>query len=122
MSAVDAYILNFPVDVREKLEELRAIIRAAAPEAEETISYGMPAYKRHKVLVYFAGYKGHVGFYPTGQGVEAFSKEFGPYVWSKGAVQFPLDAPLPEDLITRMVRYRLEKEDEAYLSKKRPKP
>jgi len=119
MSAVDTYILNFPAEVREKLEELRAIIRAAAPEAEETISYGMPASKGHQVLVYFAGYKGHVGFYPTGQGIEAFSQEFGPYTWSKGAVQFPLDAPLPEDLITRMVRYRVERDKEAYLSKKR---
>lgn len=119
MSVVDAYILNFPAEVREKLEELRAIIRAAAPEAEETISYGMPAYKRHKVLVYFAGYKGHVGLYPTGQGIEAFAQELGPYVWSKGAVQFPLDVPLPEDLIRRMVRYRLEREEEAHAAGKR---
>jgi len=111
-NAVDQYIATFPVQVREKLEELRFIIQQAAPMAEEVISYQMPAYDHHGMLVYFAGYKGHVGFYPTGSGIEAFQQEFGPYKWSKGAVQFPLDQPLPADLITRIVAFRIQKNQE----------
>jgi uncharacterized protein YdhG (YjbR/CyaY superfamily) len=107
---IDKYISAFPSQVKNKLEEIRSIIKEAVPEAEEVISYKMPAYKLNTVLVYFAGYKNHVGFYPTSSGIREFQNEFGEYKWSKGAVQFPLDQPLPEKLITRMVKFRA-KED-----------
>jgi uncharacterized protein YdhG (YjbR/CyaY superfamily) len=120
---VDQYITTFPVEIRAKLEEIRFIIQQAAPMAEEVISYKMPAYNFHGMLVYFAGYQKHIGFYPTGTGVEAFQHEFGPYKWSKGAVQFPLDRPLPEDLITRIVAFRIQQnlEKAANKSKKNSK-
>ena len=104
---VDQYIQGFPTHLQEKLQQLRAIIQKAAPEAEEVISYQMPAYRMKKILVYFAGFKNHLGFYPTASGIEAFKQEFTPYKWSKGTVQFPYDQPLPEALITRMVQFRL---------------
>ncbi len=115
--AVDQYIATFPVHIREKLEEIRFVIQQAAPMAEEVIGYQMPAYNYHGMLVYFAGYKGHVGFYPSGTGIEAFQHEFGPYKWSKGAVQFPLDQPLPTDLITRIVAFRIQANMEKAASK-----
>lgn len=105
---IDQYIATFPSNVQAVLENLLEIIRNAAPEAEEVISYKMPAYKQNGMLVYFAGYKKHVGFYPTGSGIEAFKEEFTPYKWSKGAVQFPLDKPLPTELITRIVQFRIK--------------
>ncbi len=111
---VDAYIKQFPPEVQAMLQKLRATIKAAAPKAEELISYMMPAYKYHGVLVYFGGYKNHIGFYPTGSGIEAFKKELSVYKGSKGAVQFPLDKPLPLALIKQIVKFRvlmnLEKE------------
>ena len=110
----DAYIASFPEPIRCKLEEMRAIIKAAAPEATEAIGYQMPGFKMKTFLVYYAGHKGHIGFYPTGSGIEAFKDEFGPYKWSKGAVQFPLDAPLPVDLIRRIVKFRIGKDLEKH--------
>lgn len=108
----DEYIAMFPDEVREKLQQMRGIIRKAAPNAEEVISYGMPAYKVNSVLVYFAGYKAHIGFYPTGSGIAAFQKEIARYKNSKGAVQFPLDKPLPVGLINKMVKFRLAEDAE----------
>lgn len=108
----DAYIAAFPEDVQALLRQMRNIIRKAAPNAQEVISYGMPAYKCNGVLVYFAGYKGHIGFYPTGSGIAAFQKEIAKYKNSKGAVQFPLDKPLPVGLITKMVKFRLKQDAE----------
>jgi uncharacterized protein YdhG (YjbR/CyaY superfamily) len=87
---------------------MRAILRDAVPDAQEVISYGMPALKWKKILVYYAGYKGHIGFYPHGSGIEAFKHAFGTYKFSKGAVQFPLHEPLPEELIRRIVAFRKE--------------
>lgn len=110
--SVDAYIASFPLEIKLKLEELRSIIKNAAPKAEEIISYQMPAYKQNGMLVYFAGYKKHIGFYPTGSGIEAFKNELGIYKWSKGAVQFPLDKPLPKALITKMVKFKLKQNAE----------
>jgi uncharacterized protein YdhG (YjbR/CyaY superfamily) len=118
---IDQYITQFPAEVREKLEEIRFIIQQAAPMAEEVISYKMPAYDCHGILVYFAGYKKHVGFYPSSSGIEAFQHEFGPYKWSKGAVQFPLDQPLPADLITRIVAFRIQYNLEMLAAKKTQK-
>jgi len=104
---VDLYIAEFPANVQQQLQILRKIILETVPNAEEIISYKMPAYKVHECLVYFAGYKNHVGFYPTGSGIAAFEHELGNYKYSKGAVQFPIDKELPRDLIVSMVEYRL---------------
>lgn len=109
---VNEYIAQFPLETQAVLNEIRAIIRKAAPKATEIISYGMPAYKMTHILVYFAAYKKHIGFYPTGKGIEAFKEEFGDYKWSKGAVQFPLDKPLPFKLITRIVKYKISIDQE----------
>lgn len=106
--SVDAYIVTFTEPVQEKLGELRATIREVAPEAVEKISYGMPAYMLNGPLVYFAAYQNHIGFYPTPSGIQAFQEELGDYKTSKGAVQFPIDHPLPLDLIRRIVRFRSE--------------
>jgi uncharacterized protein YdhG (YjbR/CyaY superfamily) len=107
---IDQYIANFPLTTQKLLEEIRETIRKAVPDAKEVISYGMPAFKQHTVLVYFAGYAKHIGFYPTGSGIEAFQQEFCNYKWSKGAVQFPLDKPLPLDLITRITKFKAEQD------------
>ena len=106
-ASVEAYIAAFPPATQKLLEQIRAIIKKAAPKAEESISYMMPAYKFNGPLVYFGGYKNHIGFYPTGSGIEAFKKELSVYKGSKGAVQFPLDKPLPVKLISSIVKYRL---------------
>lgn len=103
----DEYILQFPVEIQEKLQELRSVIKQAAPEAEETISYAMPAYKQKGIVVYFAGYKNHIGFYPTASGILNFEKELSGYNTSKGTVQFPLDKPLPLELIRMIVKFRV---------------
>jgi uncharacterized protein YdhG (YjbR/CyaY superfamily) len=107
LNEVDLYIKQFPENVQLQLTNLRKIIIQTAPNAIELISYKMPAYKLHECLVYFAGYKNHIGFYPTGQGIAAFENEFSNYKYSKGAVQFSIDEPLPKDLIARMVKYRI---------------
>lgn len=106
-ATVDEYIASFPEEARAKLQELRATIRAAAPEAVEKISYQMPTFFLKGNLVYFAGWKKHVGFYAIPSANEAFKDELSAYTVSKGAVQFPLDQPLPVELITRMVRFRV---------------
>ena len=111
-SPVDQYIAQFPKDVQEHLQAIRKIIREEAPQAEESISYGMPGYKLNKKpLVYFAGYKGHIGFYATPNGHEAFKKELSVYKQGKGSVQFPLDKPMPFDLIRRITAFRVKNEE-----------
>ena len=102
----DEYISVFPEATQEILQQLRTTIKKAAPQAEEVISYNMPAYRLNSILVYFAGYANHIGFYPTPSALEAFKKEIAVYKSSKGAVQFPLDKPLPLALITRIVEFR----------------
>ncbi len=104
---VDRYIAGFPDNVRELLMQLRAAVREAAPEAEEVISYQMPAYRLQGMLVYFAGYKNHIGFYPTSSGIKAFKQELSAYKGAKGTVQFPLDKPLPLDIIKKIVAFRV---------------
>lgn len=107
--AVNEYIANFEDDVRERLTAMRETIRLAAPDAIESLSYGMPAYKLNgKPLVYFAGFPHHIGFYATPNGHEAFQKEFAPYKQGKGSVQFPLDQPLPLELVKKVVRFRVQ--------------
>jgi uncharacterized protein YdhG (YjbR/CyaY superfamily) len=106
--SIDEYVDGFPADTQRVLAEMRALIRAAAPGATETISYAIPTFDlegRH--LVHFAGYARHVGFYPTASGIEAFSDELGRYRSAKGSVQFPLGQPLPADLIRRIVEFRV---------------
>lgn len=105
---IEEYIAKFPPDIREKLMTLREVIRNAAPDATEKISYAMPTFFYRKNLVHFAAYKKHIGFYPAPSGIDAFKEELSRYKSSKGAVQFPMDEPLPYDLIKRIVRYRVE--------------
>lgn len=105
--SIDEYIATFPEDVQAILQDMRAIIRAAAPDAEERISYQMPAFALNGILVYFAAFKNHIGFYPTSSGIEAFRQELSAYEGSKGAVRFPIGEPLPKDLITRIVKCRI---------------
>ncbi len=106
---VDAYIAGFPPETAAMLHEIRAIIRAAAPGATETISYAIPTFDLNgKHLVHFAGFAKHVGFYPTGSGGEAFAEELKGYKGGKGSVQFPIGTPLPTDLIRRIVEFRVD--------------
>ncbi|HEV2457189.1 MAG TPA: DUF1801 domain-containing protein [Ktedonobacterales bacterium] len=105
--SVDEYIAAFPEVVRAKLQVLRATIRAAAPDAEERISYQMPAFAQHGILVYYAAHRDHIGFYLTSSGIAAFRHELSAYESSKGAVRFPIGQPLPVDLITRIVKFRV---------------
>jgi uncharacterized protein YdhG (YjbR/CyaY superfamily) len=104
---VDAYIASFPPPTRKLLQQLRTFIVKTAPAAEEVISYKMPAYKQGGMLVFFAGYEHHIGFYPTGSGIAAFKKQLASFKSSKGAVQFPLDQPLPLDLVRDMVLFKV---------------
>ncbi len=109
---VDAYISQQPIEVQEILQQFRETIRNAAPNADEVISYQMPAYKYHGMLVYFAAWKSHIGFYPVSSGIAAFKKELSVYEMSKGTVQFPLDKPIPFGLITRIVKFRVKENAE----------
>jgi len=106
---IDEYIAMFPENVRDILEELRRVIRKSAPGVEETISYGIPTFDLNgKHLVHFAAYKNHVGFYPGGSsGIKAFKKELSPYKTSTGTAQFPLDKPIPFDLVKNIVKFRV---------------
>ncbi|MFC5412669.1 iron chaperone [Larkinella bovis] len=118
-ASVDEYIADFPEDVQNILEQVRATIKAAAPEAEEAISYAMPAFRLNKnPLVYFAGFRNHIGFYATPTGHEAFRAELSAYKTGKGSVQFPLDKPMPLDLITRLVKFRVKENQERAKPKK----
>jgi len=107
ITTIDAYIAAFPEEIQEKLQRLREVIRAAAPEATEKISYQMPTFYLNGNLVHFAAFKHHIGFYPTPSGTEHFQKELSTYKTSKGTVQFPLDQPIPYDLVIKMVNFRV---------------
>ena len=109
MDSVDEYIKNFPEEVQVLLEQVRSTIKTKAPKAVEGIAYQMPAYKiKGKPLVYFAAYKNHIGFYATPTGHSAFAEELSKYKQGKGSVQFPLDEPIPFDLIERIVAFRAQ--------------
>lgn len=117
---VEAYLAAREKDVRVILEKVRKTIKAAAPNAEEVISYGMPAYKEHGILVYFAANKNHTGLYPTAAGIKEFESELEPYKFSKGAIQFPYNAHLPLKLISRIVKFKLrENVNKLNLTKKK---
>ena len=107
-NSIDEYIATFPEDVQKILEELRATVKAAAPEAGEKISYGIPTFTLNgKYLIYFAGWKNHISIYPISSGTEAFNKEVSKYVEGKGTLKFPIDKPLPLKLITKIVKFRV---------------
>ena len=105
---VDEYIRSFPQETQVILEKMRQTIRQAAPGAVEGISYRMPAYKLNGILVYFAAFKKHIGLFPTAAGIEAFKKDLSHYATSKGTIRFPLDKPVPFDLVERIVVFRLK--------------
>jgi len=119
---VDEYIASFPKDIQEILEKLRTTIRKAAPDAAEIISYQIPTFTLKGNLVHFAAYKKHIGFYPTPRGIEVFKKELSAYEGAKGSVRFPLAKPIPFDLISKIVRFRVKENlerDEAKVKKKK---
>jgi uncharacterized protein YdhG (YjbR/CyaY superfamily) len=106
-STIDEYIANFPAGVQKILQELRTTIKAAAPGAQEKISYQMPTFFLKGNLVHFAAYKKHIGFYPAPRGIEVYKAELSAYKGAKGSVQFPIDQPLPLELIRRIVEFRV---------------
>lgn len=105
---VDAFIAGFPPEVQTILEKVRATIRAAAPEAEEMMNYGIPTFTLKGNLVHYAAFKQHIGFYPTPSGIEHFKDELSAYEQAKGSVKFPLDQPIPYDLISQIVAFRVK--------------
>jgi uncharacterized protein YdhG (YjbR/CyaY superfamily) len=106
-TTIDEYIRSFPKEIQRILTQLRKVIKAAAPESLESISYRMPAFSFKGPLVYFAAFKNHIGFYPIPGGVKAFEKELAIYKKGKGSVQFPIDKPLPLKLISKIVKFRV---------------
>jgi uncharacterized protein YdhG (YjbR/CyaY superfamily) len=105
--SIDEYISRFPPDVQEILEKIRSTIKKAAPEAEETIKYKMPTFMLHGNLVYFAAFKKHIGFFPGSKDVRKKFKELSVYEGNEGAIKFPLNSPIPYDLIEKMVQFRV---------------
>ena len=105
--SIDEYILKFPPEIQEILKMMRQVIKEAAPEAEEKISYQMPTFTLHGNLVHFAAFKNHIGFYPTPSGTDVFKKELAEYKVGKGSIQFPIEKPLPYELISRIVKFRV---------------
>ncbi len=120
LKTIDDYIAGFPEDVQAILQKVRQTIKAAAPNAQETINYQMPTFTLNGNLVHFAAFKNHIGFYPTPTGIEQFKDELSVYKGAKGSVQFPLDKPMPYDLIRRIVVFRVE-EAVAHAAAKRRK-
>ena len=115
---VDQYIAAFPADVKKRIQQLRKTIKAAAPKADELISYQMPGYKYFGMLVYFAAYKNHIGFYPGAGGVLEFYKKLSSFKSAKGSVQFPHDRPIPYDVISKIVKFRVKQNEEKVSLKK----
>ncbi|MDE3231589.1 MAG: DUF1801 domain-containing protein [Chloroflexota bacterium] len=120
-ATVDEYIAAFPEDIRALLEAMRATIRAAAPDAGERISYQIPTFTLHGNLVHYAAFKRHIGFYPASSGIAAFQEELAGYKQSRGAVQFPLDQPLPLELVARITRFRADENRARAATKARAK-
>ena len=116
---IDSYIAQFPADVQAILRKVRTTISKAAPEAKETISYRMPAFKLHGILVYFAAWKKHIGLYPPVSGDNALAKAVARYAGPKGNLQFPLDEPIPHDLIGRIVKLRVKQDSEKAAAKRK---
>ena len=119
--SIDEYIAGFPPEIQQILEQIRATIKAAAPDAQEAISYAMPTFKLHGNLVHFAAFKNHIGFYPTPSGTERFQQQISAYKAAKGSIQFPLDQPIPYDLISEIVRFRAQENMAAAAAKAKKK-
>lgn len=117
----DSYIANQPENIRPILQQLRQIIKEIVPKAEEVISYQMPAFKQNGMLVWYAGYKNHIGFYPSSTPIVFFKDELKAYKTSKGAIQLPLDKPLPVELITKIVKFKIEENTAKALTKTKKK-
>ncbi|MEP7318979.1 MAG: DUF1801 domain-containing protein [Panacibacter sp.] len=115
---VDNYIAPFPKGTQDILRKLRTVIKKAAPGAEECINYGIPTFTLHGNLVHFGGYKTHIGFYPAPSGIVAFQKELSVYDGAKGSIKFPIDQPLPFDLISKIVKFRVQENLEKAADKK----
>ncbi len=107
---VDEYIASFPENIQKILQDLRKVIREAAPQAKEVISYQMPAFKQNGILVWFSAFKNHIGFFPTALGVEAFKEKLTNYETSKGTIRFPINEPIPFDLVKEIVKYRVNQD------------
>ena len=120
-NSIDEYIASFPEDIQNILNDIRATIRAAAPEATEKISYQMPTFFLNGNLVHFAAFKTHVGFYPTPSGIDEFKAELSKYKGGKGSIQFPIDQPVPLDLIAKIVKYRVSEDLKKAASKSKRK-
>ncbi|WP_152396628.1 iron chaperone [Paenibacillus guangzhouensis] len=105
--SIDHYISTFPPEIQEILESIRKVIREAAPDAVEKISYQMPTFAQQGNVVHFAAFKNHIGFYPAPSGIEEFEQELAPYKAGKGTIQFPLEQPIPMELITKIVKFRV---------------
>ncbi|MEK5255153.1 DUF1801 domain-containing protein [Paenibacillus sp. FSL F4-0125] len=105
--SIDDYISKFPPEIQEILSTIRKVIKEAAPDAKEKISYQMPTFELHGNLVHFAAFKNHIGFYPTPNGIDAFKEELSVYKGAKGSIQFPLNQPMPYELISKIVKYRV---------------
>jgi uncharacterized protein YdhG (YjbR/CyaY superfamily) len=120
-ATIDEYVAAFPPDVQSILRKIRSTIRKAAPQAEERISYRMPAFTQDGILVYFAAFKKHIGVYPPVRGDEKLSKELAPYRGEKGNLKFPLDEPIPYDLIARIVKFRVKERMKRERSKRKGK-
>jgi len=120
--SIDEYILQFPPDIQEILKMLRKVIKESAPDAEEKISYQMPTFALHGNLVHFAAHKNHIGFYPAPSGIDAFKHELSEYKGAKGSIQFPIGKPMPYELISKIVKFRVTeniKKAESKLKKKK---
>lgn len=115
---IDEYIANFPPDVQKVLQKVRKIIRKVAPDAQEKINYGIPTFTLNGNLVHYAGFKNHIGFYPTPSGIEKFKSELSKYEGAKGSVKFPLDQPIPYELIQKITEFRVQ-EQKAKAKKKK---
>ncbi|WHY17211.1 DUF1801 domain-containing protein [Paenibacillus sp. G2S3] len=105
--SIDDYISKFPPEIQEILSTIRKVIKEAAPDAKEKISYQMPTFALHGNLVHFAAFKNHIGFYPTPNGIDAFKEELSVYKGAKGSIQFPLHQQMPYELISKIVKYRV---------------
>lgn len=118
-ASIDEYIAAFSHDVQELLQQVRTTIKKAAPNAKEDIKYAMPTFVGNGNLVHFAAFQNHIGFYPAPTGMEAFAQELSKYKTGKGSVQFPIDQPMPLELITRIVKLRVHEDAERAIAKKK---
>ena len=116
---IDSFIATFPTETQKLLQQVRETIQTAASDAEEAISYGIPTFKLYGNLVHFSGYKNHIGFYPGAAGIKTFEKEISGYKSAKGSVQFPLNQPIPFDLITKITLFRVQQNSEKVKAKKK---